>query len=243
MAQGRGRAAIIWLGFHLHPWIDRLLSRYSRVGDPPVFDTALFPWAATLEANWEVIRAEADRILQARGAAPPLRRISPDHHRITTDDNWRAFFLWGYGVRSANNCRRCPETARLVEAIPGLQTALFSILLPGTHIPRHTGVTKAILTCHLGLRIPKNRERCRIRVAERDYNWREGELFVFDDIYDHEVWNDTEEERVVLIIHVKRPLRFPGSLVRDGLLTAIRKSPFIQDARRAIEQWESKPAE
>ncbi len=42
------------------PAINRLLSHYSKVGDPVVFEPELFPWAARLEANWRVIRAEAE---------------------------------------------------------------------------------------------------------------------------------------------------------------------------------------
>lgn len=233
----RKRAAIIWLGLRLGPVLDAAMARFSTIGDAPVLDPALLPWVADLERNWRTIRVEADRVLLERDHIPPLRRISRDHDRITTDDNWRSFFLWGYGLRAEENCRRCPETAALIARIPGLQTALFSILSPGTHIPRHTGVTKAILTCHLGLRVPAARERCRIRVAEREYRWREGEMFVFDDMAPHEVWNDTAEDRVILMLHVERPMRFPGTLLRDGFLAAVRHSPFIQDARRAIAEW------
>jgi beta-hydroxylase len=185
-----------------------------------------------------LVQEEADRILADREAVPPLRRISPDHDRIAEDDRWRSFFLWGYGVRSEKNCRRCPETARLVERIPDLQTALFSVLWPGSHIPRHRGVTKAILTCHLPLRIPADRGRCHIRIAGQDHAWQDGKLLIFDDLYEHEVWNETDEDRVVLILHVKRPVRFPGTLIRDAFLAAIRSSPFIRDARQAIERWE-----
>jgi|SRR5690554_12797 beta-hydroxylase len=236
--QERRRAATIWLGLHLLPYVDRLLVRYSLVGDPAVFDTALFPWAAKLERNWRAIREEADRVLADRDSIPPLRQISPDHRRIAEDDRWRSFFLWGYGIRSEANCRRCPRTVELIERIPDLQTALFSVLWPGAHIPRHTGVTKAILTCHLGLRIPKDRERCRIGVADQVHAWRDGKVLVFDDLRPHEIWNETDEDRVVLILHVKRPMRLPAALVRDALLAAVRRSAFIQDARRALDRWD-----
>lgn len=238
----RKRAAIIWLGLRLGPVLDAVLARFSAVGNPPILDPALLPWVAEIERNWRTIRTEADRVLRERARIPPLRRISRDHDRITTDDNWRSFFLWGYGLKAEENCRRCPETAALVARIPGLQTALFSLLSPGTHIPRHTGVTKAILTCHLGLRVPAARARCHIRVADQDYHWREGEMFVFDDMAPHEVWNDTEEDRVVLMLHIKRPMRFPGTLLRDGFLAAVRHSPFIQDARHAIADWDQAAA-
>ncbi|MFD1693056.1 aspartyl/asparaginyl beta-hydroxylase domain-containing protein [Azotobacter chroococcum] len=137
-----------------------------------------------------------------------------------------------------SGCQQCPETARILSAVPGLNSAFFSILGPGAHIPRHTGVTKRILTCHLALVTPTPAERCRIQVAEQTASWREGECLVFDDTYPHEVWNDTEETRVVLLIQFKRPLRLPGRLLGDLFLGAVRRSPFVQEARRNLSAWE-----
>jgi beta-hydroxylase len=63
-------------------------------------------------------------------------------------------------------------------------------------------------------------------------------VVVFDDMYPHEVWNDSNEDRVVLLLHVKRPQRFPGCLVRDGFFSALRRSSFVRDGLRNLEQWE-----
>lgn len=232
------RAALIAVGLRALAVIDRVLTRFSAINDQEIQPNALFPWISKLESNWPVIRAEADRVLADRQAIPPVREISPDHDMIALDDRWRSFFLWGYGLRSERNCRRCPETARLLEGIPGLLTAFFSVLEPGAHIPRHTGPTKAILTAHLGLRVPRNRATCRMHIGARDFAWQEGRMVVFDDMYPHEVWNDSDEDRVVLLMHIKRPERFPGSLIRDGLFAAMRHSPFVQDGLRNLEKWD-----
>jgi beta-hydroxylase len=231
------RRMAIRLGIALMGVIDKILIRYSPLGDPARFDTSEFPWAAELERNWPLIRQEADDVLRDAKNVPPLRRISRDHDKIAIDDKWRSFFLWGYGIRVDTNCVRCPQTTALVERIPGLQTALFSILAPGTRIPLHNGATKAILTGHLGLRVPRQRQRCYITVDGDGYAWREGELFVFDDMRMHEVLNDTEEYRVVLMMHVTRPLRFPGSVLANGIIAVIRKSPFVKDAHSGLERW------
>jgi len=145
------RSLIYRVGKRLRPAIDRTLSRYSEVEERPVHDVADFPWMGELEANWETIRAEALSALADLNAVPALHDVSPDHRRIAEPDRWRSYFLWGYGYRMDANCARCPQTARLMERVPGLNSAFFSILKPGAHIARHRGVTKAILTCHLGL--------------------------------------------------------------------------------------------
>ena len=65
------------------------------------------------------------------------------------------------------------------------------------------------------------------------------QVLVFDDTHEHEVWNDTDESRAVLLIQVRRPLRFPGSLVGKFIYNAIRLSSFVRDGRRNLAEWEA----
>ena len=63
---------------------------------------------------------------------------------------------------------------------------------------------------------------------------------IFDDTFNHEVWNDTDETRVVLFVDVMRPLPFPESLINELIVKAIAISPFIRDAKRNQEAWEQR---
>lgn len=237
------RKPIIKLGLKLRRVVNRVVSGQSKVGDPPVFDPAVFAWTRELEAEWETIRDEAYEIMRHRHAVPPLSDVSPDHRKIATDQNWQCMFLWGYGLRVEANCARAPKTASIVEKIPGMQSALFSIHAPGLHIPRHKGVTKSMLTCHLGLRVPSKRENCRMQVADETLLWQEGRTLVFDDVYPHEVWNDTDEDRIILLVQFNRPVRLLGKLVGDTFLRMVRWSPFVQEARTNLRDWERRYAE
>lgn len=209
--------------------LNRFMARFSLVGDPPVFPSGAFDWTTALEKEWWAIREEADEVL---GLAPSLGSVSPDHRRLDADGLWRSYFLWGYGYRVPDHCERCPRTAALVERIPGLVSAFFSIHDPGAHLPSHRGVTKGMMTGHLGLRVPAESQLCRMRVEEHLLHWDEGRMFVFDDTYEHEVWNDSDEPRVILLVHVARPLGWPGALVSWLFFTGIRFSPFVQRLRR-----------
>ena len=229
------RDAVMWAGLRA---LDSVAVRCSMVEEHQIFPNAIFPWTEHLEAEWRTIRAEADEVLRDRRSIPPVRELSPDHRKIAVDDRWRSFFLWGYGLRWQSNCERCPETSRLLEGVPDLLSAFFSVLLPGTHIPRHTGPTKTILTAHLGLRVPPNRQACHMRIGDHDIAWEEGRLLIFDDMYPHEVWNDAKEDRIVLLLHIKRPQRFPGSLMSDGFFAALRRSHMVQDGLRNLDNWE-----
>lgn len=216
------------------------MGRQSKVGDPPVFDPSLFPELRPLEENWQVIRAELERVLAAKDALPPFQMVSRDQKRIAQGDRWKTFILYGFRYRAAKNCAQCPETAKLLDAIPGLQTAFFSILSPGYHIPAHRGITKGLVRGHLGLKVPKDRANCTIRVGETSNMWEEGKLLVFDDTYDHEVWNNTDEERVVLLFDIVRPMRFGGRLLNEAFLKGIRWTSYYTDARKQVDSWEDR---
>lgn len=224
-------------GRRLRDVINRIVVRYSMVPDDDVFDTAVFDWTATLQANWQTIHEEAMAILSQRHDIPPLGDISTDHQRLDHRRSWRTFFLWGYGYRMDCNCVHAPKTAALVDSIPGLISALFSVHEPGTHLPRHRGVTKGMITCHLGLKIPADADQCVIAVNDKPYRWKPGEFFVFDDTQYHEVWNDTDEDRIILLLHINRPMRAPGAWLQQAFFFLIRHSPFVQEALRNMESW------
>jgi len=226
------------IGKRLRHRISGVIARSSKVGNAPTYDPRLFPWIAALEARWPEIRAEVGALLARQEGIPPLAEISPDHRRIAPPGKWKSFFLYGYGYRNDENCARCPATADAVSRIPGLNSAFFSILAPGAHIPRHRGVTKAILTAHLGLIVPARRQDCRMQVDEEMLTWQQGKVLVFDDTYFHEVWNDTDEQRVILLVQFRRPTGWLGRLVGSAFLGGVRRSRFVQDARSSLGDWE-----
>ena len=230
------RPLIIAIGKKLRGTFDRLIGASSLVPNDPVLDPALFPWTQMLRDNWEAIRDEAVAVALQGNSAPSLVTISPDHKGIAQIDSWKSFFLHGYGYAIPENIARCPNTAKAIAGIPGLNSAFFSILAPGTHIPDHRGVTKALITCHLGLIVPRDGD-VRMRVADQIVRWGEGEMLVFDDTYRHEVWNDSKETRVVLLIHIDRPLRQPGKWFADLFMGFVRRSAFVQEARSNIHAW------
>lgn len=229
-----GSSLLVRIGKRLRPGIDKILARQSKVGDPPVFNKADFDFVHFLEENWQTIADEAQSIVKERDGVHSLVDVSPDHQGIADDKRWKSFFLVGYGYRIDHNCDRCPKTAELLEHIPGLFSAFFSILEAGAEIPAHRGVTKAILTSHLGLSIPKDRDSIGIRVDDKVLRWEEGKVLIFDDTFDHEAWNRTDEDRIVLLMHVKRPMRSFGRWLGGLFLAGARASTFVQDARKNL---------
>ena len=94
-----------------------------------------------------------------------------------------------------------PITARLIEQVPGLWSAAFSVLDSGCIIKPHTGVTSEVLRAHLGLICPKGPW---IKVEGELYNWKEGEMIVFDDNKRHEAANPSDQRRVIFMKDFKK---------------------------------------
>ena len=219
-------------------WLRQRIAQASLVGDKPKFQNSLFPWIAALEARAPAIRAELTGLLADRQALPAFHQISPDVGMITSDDQWKTFVFMGYGLRSERNLARCPDTARALQDIPGIRTAFFSILEAGKRIPLHTGPYNGVLRLHLGLVVPEPPEQCWIEVGGERYSWREGQAVVFDDLYPHQVHNDTDGLRAVLFVDFERPCRAPVKWLNRLVLMA---APFTDEIRRGKanhDAWE-----
>ena len=227
-------------GKNLIRGLANFLGSQSLVGDAPVLDMKHFPFLAEFTGNWEGMRAEVQEILKFREAVPVFQEVSPDQMKIAKGPNWRTFILFGFGEKLAKNCKQAPLTTRLLEAVPNLQTAWFSILGPGYHIPAHRGVSKGILRAHLGLIIPKNADQCRMRVGDTINVWRPGEIFVFDDTYEHEVWNDTDEERVILLFDFDRPMGFMGRWVNKTFIALLKLTAYYQEPKKNMADFEDR---
>jgi beta-hydroxylase len=236
----QSRHFLLKLGEQFLRNLETLIARFSLVENTPFIDPKTFSWVADLEANWLDIRQELDRVLKYQDELPNFQDISPDQYNLTQDNRWKTYFFYAYGIKTDSNCDRCPVTTRLLEQVPGMKTAFFSILLPHKHIPVHRGPYKGVLRYHLGLIVPKPEEKCRIRVADEIVHWQEGQSLMFDDSFPHEAWNDTDDVRVVLFLDVVRPLRFPLSLLNTLIIELIARSPFIQDAQVNQKRWNEK---
>jgi beta-hydroxylase len=216
------------------PALNRFLTRYSKVGDPVVFENGQFPWTKDLEAHLDEIRAEVIRLGEIHDVLPTFHEVSPYQKRISKGGGWKTLWLYGFGHDSPIAQELCPVTTRLVKQIPGLRTAFFSMLAPRTHIPSHTGVYKGLLNCHLGIIIPKQTEKCRMQVGDELVVWQAGQSYVFDDTNRHEVWNDTGQERTVLMLQFDRPFRQPGLLVSQLSLWALQFTSYLRKPRQNI---------
>jgi aspartyl/asparaginyl beta-hydroxylase (cupin superfamily) len=211
--------------------MERIIRRHAPLGDATFFDPATFPWVRDLEEGFAVIRGELDRVLLEPESIPDFRDLSPGQSAIVDGAGWKSFFLYLTGRRTEAGCLRCPETVAFLEKIPGLESAFFSVLEPGTHLRPHHGPYGGLLRYHLGLVVPAEARLCQLRVGAHVAHWREGGSLVFDDSHEHEAWNRSGERRVVLFVDFARPLPGPLAVINRWVLRLIARAAFIEELR------------
>jgi aspartate beta-hydroxylase/beta-hydroxylase len=136
----------------------------------------------------------------------------------STSKNWRVFFLEAMGRKATLHRQQCPATASVLDRIPGVVQAFFSILEGGKSIPPHSSPYWGYLRYHLALEVPEQGPQPRMRVANQWLVWEEGKGFLFDDSFDHELVNENPNLRSVLIVDIARPMGRLGRLVHAALL-------------------------
>jgi aspartyl/asparaginyl beta-hydroxylase (cupin superfamily) len=173
-----------------------------------------FPWLDSIEAATDDIRAELINLLQ-EGPAALMPYVDtqesitlPQWRELNHSRRWGVYNLWWEGVPFPDHIARFPRTVAALEKwprceVPGCSpTAVFSILDAKTRIPAHTGVSNTRLIVHLPLIVPPG---CGFRVGAEPREWHPGKAFIFDDTFEHEAWNDSDEPRAVLILDIWNP--------------------------------------
>ncbi|XP_016815002.4 aspartyl/asparaginyl beta-hydroxylase isoform X15 [Pan troglodytes] len=193
----RGHFASVWQrslynvnGLKAQPWWTPKETGYTEL-------------VKSLERNWKLIRDEGLAVMdKAKGL------FLPEDENLRERGDWSQFTLWQQGRRNENACKGAPKTCTLLEKFPettGCRRGQikYSIMHPGTHVWPHTGPTNCRLRMHLGLVIPK--EGCKIRCANETKTWEEGKVLIFDDSFEHEVWQDASSFRLIFIVDVWHP--------------------------------------
>jgi ornithine lipid ester-linked acyl 2-hydroxylase len=228
------------LAQRLLPWMEQMIEAFSPSRDQAFFDVEEFPWIAELEANWMIVRQELDEVLREKTRIPKAQSLNDIEYLISQQNchsSRKVYAFYFYGHQNSEYCQTCPETTKLLQKIPDMKTAAFSILTPNHHLATHRGEYKGVLRYHLGLRIPSPRFDCGIQVKDEIAHWEEGKSLVFDDTHPHSAWNHTNQDRVVLLIDIIRPLPFPLSLLNRGFHTLMEITDVVKQPIQKQKLW------
>jgi aspartyl/asparaginyl beta-hydroxylase (cupin superfamily) len=183
------------------PWYSIFSGRY--MGPEPFFyNKEDLPWTKVLEDNWELIRDEISTLIEVQPAR--LKPYFINKSMSFPPKKWKAMSLYFWKFRMHSNCKKCPQTVRLMKQIPNLTSCSLSVLEPGSNINPHQGDTDAVIRCHLGLSVPASLPECGFQVGKEIRPWENGKALPFCDAQTHMAWNNSGERRLILIIDVMR---------------------------------------
>jgi aspartyl/asparaginyl beta-hydroxylase (cupin superfamily) len=154
------------------------------------YTAAEHPALKVLEDSYETILADYQSVAD---------KTVPWFEERLHNGKWEA-----YGIKFRGSDvwgRECDRTAEIIDRIPGVYIAGFSVLKAGCQIKPHVGYTGDVWRAHLGLVCPPN---CWIKVGGQQYTWKVGEVVVFDDTIEHSAANESDSDRVILIVDIKK---------------------------------------
>lgn len=185
--QRNGRPSRFWFpGLTAKPWHD-----LSGTG-----------WVQALESSYEEIRGEFLNAIRD-DAAFGLYMPSVGEGAVEFEfKDWKSLYLYRMGKDFEENQRRCPRTTAVIKSSPVATEVMYTVLRGGGYAAAHCSDFNAKLTCHLGLVVPPD---CAIRVASEARPWEEGKCLIFDDTYEHEIWNNSQNIRGILLMDVWHP--------------------------------------
>jgi beta-hydroxylase len=146
-----------------------------------------------------------------------IKRLNDTSGKINSTKNasWRLFGLI-LNKELLPNSKLCPNTIKLLAKYSDkILNAGFSLLEPKCYIGSHRDFNDKFYRLHIPLIIPKSNNKiqqsfiseidskkdvCVLQV-ESDYKvWKDDEYFIFDDTCQHDAWNNTNENRIVLLV-------------------------------------------
>lgn len=157
------------------------------------------------------------------------------------DGEWKIFPFMGFGMWLEENCKKMPSIYKFLKNVPNLKLATLSKMSPKMHLTPHEGWgnhSNNVLRCHYGLEVPEN---CYIAVKDKD-NGREEKQYhknnswiVFDDSKTHWAVNNSDKERLVLIIDIERP-----KFVKPGA-SKVGDTKELQEILKYFKQFSRSP--
>lgn len=186
---------------------------FPRLPSYEFFPADQLLWLNQLASKTPHVKAELNALLKSGSSFLPYLEDNPDRptfdaHGMEGNPDWGALYLWQNGEPVLEHQEVCPVTTEAIANLPLVfsggrcPNVLFSRLSAGASIPPHNGMMNTRLIGHLPLIIP---DQCGLRVGSEVREWVVGEPFLFDDTVEHEAWNNSDQDRVILIFEVWRP--------------------------------------
>ncbi len=204
---------------------------------PNFIEHSQFAWSSELITNWLMYKNEIEYLIKEKPTFIPYFNTALGD--VTS--SWSTISLKTWDINVPKTLSNTPGLAKFLLRFPEVTSMAISRLGPNSTIKRHQGDTNAIFRCHVGISIPSSLPDCGFQVNEEQKSWEEGKLIAFVDANEHEAWNKTNQERLILMFDVIRPEFIPYKRkvcinVRAFLLTQVfvLKYPILLKLPKAL---------
>ncbi len=181
-------------------WFSLLHDRKYKGVEPHFPSVSKLNGIEELEKNYSVVLNELQDYLKQYVLESQFNTMM-----VEKPKSWKVRSLRVWGVEMYEIQKHFPQTLKLLSNIEGVVNVGFNLLEPQSAIKSHCGDTNAIIRCHLGLVIPAENETCAIKVNHEIKNWQQGRVIGFIDAYDHEAWNRTDKQRIIMLFDILQP--------------------------------------
>ena len=181
-------------------WFSLYNSQVYESNDPEFLDFSNYKGIKELEKDYLMIFNELNTYLTTFQLEPQFNSTM-----VETPKSWKVRSLRVWGVEMYDIQKYFPITMNLMSQIPNVINIGFNLLEPDSKIKPHCGDTDANYRCHLGLKIPQETKQCFIKVNGVEAYWEEGKTIAFIDAFEHEAYNFTNEQRIILLFDVLKP--------------------------------------
>ena len=160
------RATILAITYSPMMFLDILL--FVLVSDRRRFmEPSEYPELSVIEHAFPEIREELMVLLEERDQIPGFADVEEGQVRLAGDGRWKTVMFRMCGLDVPENWKRCPRTATAIGQVPGINIAMFSILAPGKHLPKHVGSMKGMLPS-----TPRTCTTAKSASSDATRNWR-----------------------------------------------------------------------
>jgi aspartyl/asparaginyl beta-hydroxylase (cupin superfamily) len=163
--------------------------------------------------------------------------ISQEQLRIENKHKWKVLVLKLFNIVNVKNCNNLPKLYSIIKKHKNIKSVIVSKLEPNSHIKPHRGVFNGLVRYHFGIKIPKDKEKTFLKLNGEKKYWKEGDSFIFDDTEYHEAVNDSEEDRIIIMVDYERPLPWFLKPLNKFIIYIIKKSPLIQNSIENMENF------
>lgn len=170
--------------------------------EPMFYNPENYPEIKYIKDNYSIISEEVKDYVEGKFN---INYKNPGAPEMTYPDSWKNVYFKNYLLKYKMGKKYFPKTHKLIDNNSNITLAGITTLAPRSKLKSHCGETNAIIRCHLGLKVPGKLPELGLSVKGNSITWEEGKVFAFNDAYQHEAWNNTDEHRYVLVFDFIRP--------------------------------------